>query len=40
MTTGGRSFDDSWATPKLLQDFRLTISDVPTPPESGTACLG
>ena len=27
-------FDDSWATPKLLQDFRLTISDVPTPPES------
>lgn len=27
-------YDDSWATPKLLQDFRLAISDVPTPPES------
>ena len=27
-------YDDSWATPKLLQDFRLTVSDVPTPPES------
>ena len=27
-------FDDSWATPKILQDFRLTISDIPTPPES------
>ena len=27
-------FDDSWATPKLLQDFRLTISDVPNAPES------
>ena len=26
--------DDSWASPKLSQDFRLTISDVPTPPES------
>ena len=23
-------YDDSWATPKLLQDFRLVISDVPT----------
>jgi hypothetical protein len=27
-------FDDSWATPKLQQDFRVTVSDVPTPPES------
>ena len=27
-------FDDSWATPKQNQDFRITISDVPTPPES------
>ncbi|MDA8546048.1 hypothetical protein N9K60_04605 [Candidatus Poseidoniales archaeon] len=28
-------FDDSWATPKLSQDFRFTVSDIPTPPESG-----
>ena len=27
-------YDDSWATPKLQQDFRLTVSDIPTPPES------
>ena len=27
-------FDDSWATPKLQQDFRVTVSDIPTPPES------
>ncbi len=26
--------DDSWASPKLSQEFRLTVSDVPTPPES------
>ena len=28
-------FDDSWATPKLSQDFRFTVSDIPTPPETG-----
>ena len=33
-------FDDSWATPKLQQDFRLTISDVPTPPESAVLRMG
>ena len=27
-------FDDSWATPKLQQDFRVTVSDIPIPPES------
>ena len=27
-------FDDSWATPKLQQDFRLTIADIPTAPTS------
>ncbi|MEC7255168.1 MAG: hypothetical protein VXV76_01005 [Candidatus Thermoplasmatota archaeon] len=27
-------YDDSWATPKLQQDFRLEIGDVPTPPET------
>ena len=27
-------YDDSWATPRLLQEFRLTVSDLPTPPES------
>ena len=27
-------YDDSWASPKLSQEFRLTVSDLPTPPES------
>ena len=27
-------YDDSWASPKLSQEFRLTVSDVPTSPES------
>ena len=27
-------YDDSWATPKLQQDFRFAVSDVPIPPES------
>ena len=27
-------YDDSWASPRLSQEFRLTVSDIPTPPES------
>ena len=33
-------FDDSWASPKLDQDFRLTVRDIPTAPESAVCMFG
>ncbi len=29
-------YDDSWATPKQSQDFRIIASDLPNPPETAT----